>query len=69
MMAGSKTQAKANFLAPGEHVIIAKDGDDTVDGSGQIREVEAGVGAGLGGLIEDHGVLLPLQSIFQCRVL
>ena len=63
----NQTYTEADFFGPGEHIVVAQDGCDAVEGGGKVGKVKAGIGSGGFRLIENHRVFFPLQPVFDVK--
>ena len=65
---GDQSQAEADLLRPGEHVVVAQNRGHTIHRCRQIGEIKAAVGAWFVLLVEDHRMALPLQPVFDVQL-
>ena len=56
-------QGQPDLLWPRQHIRVPEDGDERVEGAGEVREVEDGEGSREVGHGKDHAVALPLQAV------
>ena len=64
-----QAHAEGNLLGPGEQVVVAENGRQTIEGGGDVGEVKAAVGAWRLHLVENHRVAFPLQTVFDIQLL
>lgn len=66
---GQQPDGELDLFGPGQHLVVAQDGDDAVEGGGQpLREVESRKRARHVARREDHAVLLPLQPVLDAQL-